>query len=327
VKGAAGVAAIIVAVVILGGGHAATQTDAYACATTQTTPAPAHHDGTYTLRQLSALWVSQGGPTTDINGDGYPEHVEAAAIAMAESGGDPNAGPNHPYHGLWQIGPGGPFDPVENARAAVAKFLASQASQGDGWLPWTTYTGYDTGPGGTHGPRTFLKFLHDTGTGTAPATLIDPGCAAAVGIGGTPGTATAADIAANPQIILQPAVTLDRIDPRLLGLLQWISSRHEIVVTALRNGTHAPNSNHYSGRAVDIGMVDKRLCVGYVASDSCGQLAIEVARLPVAQRPTEILACFDADGPGPALARADHCDHEHFGPPPDRGPRHSPPIR
>jgi hypothetical protein len=110
VKGAAGAAAIIVAVVILGGGHAATSTNAYACATTQTTPAPAHRDGTYTLQQLAALWVSQGGPTTDINGDGYPEHVEAAAIAMAESGGDPDAGQNHPYHGLWQIGPGGPFD-------------------------------------------------------------------------------------------------------------------------------------------------------------------------------------------------------------------------
>jgi hypothetical protein len=29
--------------------------------------------------------------------------------------------------------------------------------------------------------------------------------------------------------------------------------------------------------------------------------------------PTELIYCFDVDGPGPAFARSDHCDHVHAG--------------
>jgi hypothetical protein len=29
--------------------------------------------------------------------------------------------------------------------------------------------------------------------------------------------------------------------------------------------------------------------------------------------PTELIYCFDVDGPGPAFARSDHRDHVHVG--------------
>ena len=79
---------------------------------------------------LESLWVAAGGPRS-------LAHL-MAAIAMAESGG--NAGAHNPSgaSGLWQIlglpFPGNPFDPLTNARMAVAKWR----TQGLG--AWVTYT-------------------------------------------------------------------------------------------------------------------------------------------------------------------------------------------
>lgn len=82
--------------------------------------------GHYSKGQLKALWIRAGGNPAMAN--------LMAAIALAESGGDPGAGRTHPYHGLWQVGPGGSFDPFTNAKQAVGKL----ASQGLG--AWETYT-------------------------------------------------------------------------------------------------------------------------------------------------------------------------------------------
>jgi hypothetical protein len=117
--------------------------------------------GLYTAPELAALWIKAGG---------NPAHADmAAAVALAESSGDPNAGQTHPYHGLWQIGPGGPWDPLANAKEAVRKSF-----NGTNWNAWTTVTGYDT-PG--HVP-TYTQFLgrsgystSSTGGATAPITL------------------------------------------------------------------------------------------------------------------------------------------------------------
>jgi hypothetical protein len=98
--------------------------------------------GSYTKQMLIALWERAGGRAAAAN--------IAAAIALAESGGDPNAGRNHPYHGLWQIGPGGPWDPLANAKEAVRK-----SGNGRNWTPWTTYTGYDT----PNHEKTYLRYL------------------------------------------------------------------------------------------------------------------------------------------------------------------------
>lgn len=99
--------------------------------------------------QLEGAWVQGGGNPA--------KAAIAAAIAMAESGGNPNshngnAGTGDNSYGLWQInmlGSMGPsrraqynlpnnealFDPVTNARVAVA-----MSNNGQNWGPWTTFT-------------------------------------------------------------------------------------------------------------------------------------------------------------------------------------------
>jgi TP901 family phage tail tape measure protein len=90
--------------------------------------------GAYDKGSLMALWQRAGGTPSAAN--------LAAAVAMAESGGDPNA-ENHNSNGtidrgLWQInsihGAHSTFDPMGNARGAV-----SISSGGSNWTPWVAY--------------------------------------------------------------------------------------------------------------------------------------------------------------------------------------------
>lgn len=86
----------------------------------------------YTVPQLISLWIQAGGSAL------YAP--VAAAIAMAESGGNPNAvnssnSNGSTDRGLWQInsihGSQSTLDPVANARAAVAI-----SKGGTDWRPW-----------------------------------------------------------------------------------------------------------------------------------------------------------------------------------------------
>ena len=88
----------------------------------------------YSKGQLEALWEQAGGSKAVAS--------VAAAIALAESGGNPAArNPEGPEHaeGLWQIKgqlvPGNILNPQVNAANAVAKYRAAK-----GFTPWTTYT-------------------------------------------------------------------------------------------------------------------------------------------------------------------------------------------
>lgn len=101
---------------------------------------------TYSYAQLEGLWDQAGGPTN--------QAPTAAAIAEAESGGNPDAaypgqtikpgtGSNTDATGLWQIlgvpsgfTPSELTNPLDNAQMAVAKY--NQA--GDSFTPWQTYT-------------------------------------------------------------------------------------------------------------------------------------------------------------------------------------------
>ena len=83
----------------------------------------------YTYAQLEQLWINAGG-----NKQVAPV---AAAVAMAESGGNPNAvSPSNDY-GLWQInsvhGAQASLDVMTNVRAAV-----SISNNGQNWGPWCT---------------------------------------------------------------------------------------------------------------------------------------------------------------------------------------------
>jgi Transglycosylase SLT domain len=108
------------------------------------------------------------------------------------------------------------------------------------------------------------------------------------------------------------------IDPRIVGLLGAITQSHQITLSSLRSDhsmytASGGVSNHYYGRAMDIAAVDGVSCTDTATTSPCGELAITLASLPAPAMPTELIYCFDVDGPGPAFARADHCDHVHAG--------------
>jgi len=108
------------------------------------------------------------------------------------------------------------------------------------------------------------------------------------------------------------------IDPRIVGLIGAITQGHQITISALRSDhsmytTEGNVSNHYFGRAMDIAAVDGVPCTDTTPSAPCGTLGHTLAYLPAPARPTELIYCFDLDGPGPAFARSDHCDHLHVG--------------
>jgi hypothetical protein len=108
------------------------------------------------------------------------------------------------------------------------------------------------------------------------------------------------------------------IDPRIVGLLGAITQSHQITISALRSDhsmytVSGGVSNHYYGRAMDIAAVDGVSCTDTAPTSPCAELAITLSQLPAPAMPTELIYCFDVDGPGPAFARSDHCDHVHAG--------------
>jgi hypothetical protein len=104
--------------------------------------------GVLGFNDLKSLWEGAGGPGGNISDT-------AAAIALAESGGNVGIVNGIGAAGLWQIYglpfPGNPLDAATNARMAVAKFRGA----GGSFTPWTTYTGADT-PGHE---RTYLRYM------------------------------------------------------------------------------------------------------------------------------------------------------------------------
>lgn len=89
-----------------------------------------------TLAELRALALQVG----------FPDPALAAAIAMAESGGDPfarNLTAREQSYGLWQVNvlahpeyhPLELGDPLTNAQAAYAI-----SQRGTNWTPWSAYT-------------------------------------------------------------------------------------------------------------------------------------------------------------------------------------------
>lgn len=110
------------------------------------------------------------------------------------------------------------------------------------------------------------------------------------------------------------------IDPRILNILAAISQSHTIRISALRSDhsklTSSGNvSNHYYGRAMDIAAIDGVPCTDVSPDGPCGTIARQLGALPPGQEPTELIYCFDPDGPAnpSGFAQADHCDHVHVG--------------
>jgi hypothetical protein len=127
--------------------------------------------GDYNYAQLEELWINAGGS---------PSLAPVmAAIAMAESSGNPNAYNASGASGLWQIlGAVNPadqdqlFNPVVNAHEAVLKY------QSQGLGAWVTYTSgaYKQFLQGNVPPSTNVGNSGSSGSGasTVSATSVDP---------------------------------------------------------------------------------------------------------------------------------------------------------
>ena len=87
--------------------------------------------GRYSCSGLEQIWEQAGGSPA--------RALMAAEIAMAESGGNPNAISPTDDFGLWQInasnGALATLNPFQNAKSAV-----ELSNNGANWGPWTTYT-------------------------------------------------------------------------------------------------------------------------------------------------------------------------------------------
>jgi hypothetical protein len=108
------------------------------------------------------------------------------------------------------------------------------------------------------------------------------------------------------------------LDPRIMALLALITQHHQITISALRSDhsemTAAGGvSNHFFGRAMDIAAVDGVSCTETAPSAPCAQLGYALAQMSEPLHPSELIYCFDLDGPGPAFALPDHCNHVHAG--------------
>jgi hypothetical protein len=214
--------------------------------------------GTYSHSDLEKLWVSAGGASGKAN--------IMAAIAQAESGGDPNVRNPSGASGLWQIlgqviG-GNIFDPVINARNAIAK-----SNNGVTLSPWVVY---QTGA--------YKQFLSGGGGGLLGAIgdLLGGGLDAL--LGKLPGAGDLPDWLKGTGKYILDKVTgwiKDKVGglfagsgaqggfpgkggkfpagPHAQDLLNAVglAQRDGLTITATTNGQHAANSWHYAGRAFD----------------------------------------------------------------------------
>jgi hypothetical protein len=113
-----------------------------------------------------------------------------------------------------------------------------------------------------------------------------------------------------------------RVDPRVLQLLISIADQHPISVTSLVSGhprcavtgqVDGPEcavSNHYFGRAADIGSIDGMPVSARNAAAI--DLMRQLSALPADIRPDEIGGPVDTGGAG-VFTNAFHSDHVHFG--------------
>jgi soluble lytic murein transglycosylase-like protein len=108
------------------------------------------------------------------------------------------------------------------------------------------------------------------------------------------------------------------LDARTMALLALMTQHHQITISSLRSDhsemTAAGGvSNHFFGRAMDIAAVDGVSCTETAPSSPCAQLGYALAQMSEPLHPSELIYCFDLDGPGPAFALPDHCNHIHAG--------------
>jgi hypothetical protein len=129
-----------------------------------------------------------------------------------------------------------------------------------------------------------------------------------------------------PLVLASGAITLNarsrddiangQVDQRILAMLLAVSFEHQIEVTVLRSG-HSKYvrgtkrlSNHISGRAADVGIVDGRLV--RQSNKAARAIVDQLLALPGPIRPTEIGSPWNTDDPE-TFTDSGHDDHLHIG--------------
>lgn len=153
---------------------------------------PSSGQVTFTYAQLEGLWINGGGSKQTA--------AMAAAIAMAESGGNSQASNTNSNgsidRGLWQInstnGAGSSFDIMTNVRTAI-----TMSNNGTNWRPWCT--AYSDGACGTAGGcylcsgAPYQKYLNSS---VAPDMSVSPNSTASVTPQTTPSSPGASAVGA-----------------------------------------------------------------------------------------------------------------------------------
>ena len=143
---------------------------------------------------------------------------------------------------------------------------------------------------------------------------------AAASAGAYVASTTAAQLLANPRVIMPPEAQGDVIsgviDARVIDFLNWASINHVVVVSVLKTGhsqyVEGTNrvSNHYAGRAADIAALDGIPVTA--ANPVARNFALEINALTTG-RPTEVGTPWaDLSFPG-YFSDANHQNHIHVG--------------
>ena len=129
----------------------------------------------------------------------------------------------------------------------------------------------------------------------------------------------AVELLHNKRVTFDPTGIADvkggKIDPRALTVLEAISRKHTISISAMRSDhdrltSGGSVSNHYYGRAVDIAVVDGQP-VG-PGNQAAREIAESLSQLPPSIRPTEIGSPWALSGPAYFTDGA-HQNHIHIG--------------
>ena len=137
--------------------------------------------------------------------------VTATAIAMAESGGNTSVVNSIGATGLWQIYDGAYpsqaraaqlSDPLTNAKAAYAKWAASQGTSCGGWWPWATYN---------EGP---CAARQEAGRVNTWRQFLAPAQSASLGVDGTGGAVSTVDpsLAGGAQLVAAQSTPAGGLD-------------------------------------------------------------------------------------------------------------------
>lgn len=134
------------------------------------------------------------------------------------------------------------------------------------------------------------------------------------------GSVSPSQFLANPDITLTERAHSDVaagvVDPRLLSLLDALSTRHKLLVTVFKTGhsirTRSGSiSNHYYGRAADIFSVDD---IPVSASNGAArQLVLQIDAVEGPLRPDEVGHPFSGIEFWGGFTDTDHGDHVHVG--------------